>query len=109
MANEVAIKVLEDEIGILGRLAGQANASKSTYRKQCAEKISDVERQINTLLAKAGVLNEHNELAAKKVSLRKELDNVLSEIDVQIEQAQNIIIYLRSRIAALSAELPEEG
>ena len=109
MGNHTVIQVLEDEISILADLAKQANAKKSVYQKQCAEQMSRVDQEINSLLAKAGVLNDYDALGKKKSGLRKELDNILAEIDSQVEQAQNIVIYLRSRIAALSVELPEEG
>ena len=100
-----AIQVLSDEIGILQRLSEKALKKKSPLTKSCADKIRDVEMEITRLLSNAGVFDEHSALLEKKRKLRDELDSVIAQIDSQVEQAQNIALYLNSRVEALRAEL----
>tara|TARA_B100001057_G_scaffold462814_2_gene516133 strand:- start:119 stop:457 length:339 start_codon:yes stop_codon:yes gene_type:complete len=102
-----AAEVLRAEILLLERMSLTISKKKSHYTKQCVDMIAEVEREINGLLAKAGVSEEYNALQNRKSELRGQLDQVLAQIDEQIDQAETIVVYLKSRVDALEKESAE--
>ena len=107
--SQEAIDILENEINILKRLSSNIVKKKSALQKRCVDQIKQIEKEINELLSRAGVLSEHAALVQKKRDLNKSLDNALADIDHKVEQANNIAIYLNSRIEAFKFELQKEG
>lgn len=103
--SEVAIQVLKDEIELLKRLSIQTGKKKSVFTKQYATERQQVEAEINQLLHRSGIFQEHEALLKKKAHLKKNLDSVLSEIDTKIQQAMDIAAYLQSRVEALEIAL----
>ena len=100
-----AIQVLSNEVQLLKSLAAKALKAKSPLIKACADKCQQVETEINQLLSKAGVLADYKHLTNKKAALREDLDAMLAKIDDQVEQADNIVTYLNSRIESLRLDL----
>lgn len=107
--SQVAIDILENEIKILIRLSRNISNKKSDLRKQCVEQTRQIDQEIKQLLSRAGVLSEHESLLKKKRDLKKELDRVFEEIDLKVQQANDIAIYLKSRIEAFKFELEKDG
>lgn len=104
MDKESIIRVLYGEIQLVQKSIRGISAKKSDVQKSYADKMRLVDVEIKQLLARAGILNEHQELLSKKNSFRQEMKDVLSKLDENIDLQNNLINYFTLRIETLAEE-----
>ena len=94
-------EVLQREVDILTKAVRDAASKVSAVEKVCVDKIADLEREKNTLLTRAGVYQEYEDLMARKSAALKLKEEDLRKINDFIESALRISNYLTQRVETL--------
>ena len=102
------IQVLLSEIKVLQKSISGIRRRQSDLQKSYGEQIGSVEVEVKQLLARSGILNEHEALLSKKLGVRKEMQAHLDSMDADISLQNSVIQYFSVRIEALVSELEEQ-
>lgn len=106
-ASETAIAVLRHEIKLLTNAIQGGHTATQGIQKSGADALAQIEKEMNQMLARAGVLNDYNAFQKKKSEARRKMDADLALVRKRIEDTQRIVDYLAMRVQHMENELRE--